>query len=175
MNRRRIVVVSLIAAFGAALARSQSSAPTPAAGQSGLNPSSANGSGMQLSTGTVTDYKAGQRIAIALDGGQQLALDLDQGVRVDGSVAVGQLAAIMWMTDNTGKQRVTSITAAPGPGDKGKSALEANYAGMSRTPPATYPARSLTPVSATTPTPRPADSKPRGGPTPSPTSPPRSR
>ncbi len=150
-----LAVAGLAIASAAALAQSPGSAPTPAAGQSGLNPNSANGSGMQISTGTVTQYAAGQRIAVKLDGGQELALDLQKDVRVDGSVAVGQLAAIMWMTDNAGNKRVTSITAAPGPGDSGRSTLERNYAGMSGTPKATTPGRDLTPAPMTTPTPAP--------------------
>lgn len=128
----------------------------------------ANGSGMQLSTGTVTEYSPGQRISIKIADNNVVTLDLEKNVRVDGLVAEGKLAAVMWMGESGGKRRVTSITAAPGPGDAGKADLASSYQKMSETPrpkgsvtpDATSKAGSATPRSTTharppTPTPTP--------------------
>lgn len=101
--------------------------PTPAAGQSGVSTSS----GMQLSTGRVVEYKPGQRIGVKVSDHDVVTLDLDKNVRVDGLVAEGQLAAVMWMADSGGGRRVTSITAAPGPGDAGAANLASSYQKMS--------------------------------------------
>ena len=109
--------------------------PTPAAGQSGLSPSMSNGSGMQLSTGTVVEYKPGQRIGIKVSDHEVVTLDLNKNVRVDGLVAEGRLAAVMWMGETGGGRRVTSITAAPGPGDAGTADLASSYQKMSETTP----------------------------------------
>jgi hypothetical protein len=94
----------------------------------------ANGSGTQLSTGMVTEYKAGERIAVKVADDNVITLDLERNVRVDGLVAVGQLAAVMWMEESGGRRRVTSITAAPGPGDSGMANLASSYQQMSETP-----------------------------------------
>jgi hypothetical protein len=120
--------------------------PTPAAGQSGLSPSMANGSGMQLSTGTVTEYKPGERIGVKVADNNVVTLDLDRNVRVDGLVAEGRLAAVMWMAESGGKRRVTSITAAPGPGDAGTATLASSYQKMSEATPG--PKGSVTPGSS---------------------------
>ena len=107
--------------------------PTPAAGQSGLSPILATSSGMQLSTGRVTEYKPGERISVKVSDKNVVTLDLDKNVRVDGFVAEGRLAAVMWMEESGGKQRVTSITAAPGPG--GTANLASSYQKMSEPTP----------------------------------------
>jgi len=112
---------------------------------------------MQISTGTVTEYKPGQRIAVRVAENNVVTLDLDQNVRVDGLVAAGQLAAVMWMGESDGKRRVTSITAAPGPGDGGKASLASGYQQMEATP---GPKGSVTPGTA------PAVSPKAGSPTP---------
>jgi hypothetical protein len=120
-------------AIGAAQ-KSPAPQPTPAAGQSGLSPSLANGSGMQISTGTITEYRAGERIAVKVSDTDVVTLDLDKNVRVDGLVAEGKLAAVMWMGEAGGKRRVTSITAAPGDGGAGAANLAKSYQKMSETP-----------------------------------------
>ncbi len=107
--------------------------PTPAAGHSGLSPILATGTGMQLSTGRVTEYKPGERITVKVSDNNTVTLDLDKNVRVDGFVAEGRLAAVMWMEESGGKQRVTSITAAPGPG--GTANLASSYEKMSESTP----------------------------------------
>lgn len=108
--------------------------PRPAAGQNGMSPSMATGSGMQLSTGRIAEYKPGERIVVKVSDKDVVTLDLDKNVRVDGFVAEGQLAAVMWMGEAGGKRRVTSITAAPGPGDGGAASLASGYQKMSDTP-----------------------------------------
>ncbi|HEY1435092.1 MAG TPA: hypothetical protein VGG65_06930 [Thermoanaerobaculia bacterium] len=177
---RRISIATLAFAGAAAIALAQSSPapqPTVPASQSGLSPSLSNGSGMQISTGTVTEYKPGQRIAVRISEDNTVKLDLDKNVHVDGLVAEGQLAAVLWTSAADGTRRVMSITAAPGPGDSGTANLASSYQQMSEpvkakgavTPGAstTAPATILTPAETTpraTRTPR----APRPTPTPVP-------
>ena len=130
---------------------------TPAPGLSG----SSSGSGMQLSTGTVTEYKPGQLIAVRVAENTVVTLDLDQNVRVDGHVAEGQLAAVMWMGESGGKRRVTSITAAPGPGDAGTASLTSGYQQMEATP---GPKGAVTPGSSSRVTPQASSTTPRSTP-----------
>jgi hypothetical protein len=113
---------------------------------------------MQLSTGTVTEYKPGQRIAVRVSENTVVTLDLDQNVRVDGLVAEGQLAAVMWMGESGGKRRVTSITAAPGPGDAGTASLNSGYKQMEATP---GPKGAVTPGSSSRATPQAGSTTPR--------------
>lgn len=118
--------------------------------------------GTQLMTGTVWAYRPGQSITLRVDEGKQYEMALEPGVRVDGSVAVGHLASLMWTTDNAGKTRVMSITAAPG------SAMDIERSAPSVAMPTARP----TPVPATrTPVPSsstPHRTPPRAGPTPTP-------
>lgn len=177
MNKSSWIAAALVCGAGLLAAQtSQAPKPTPAAGQSGLSPSMANGSGMQLSTGTVVEYKPGQRIGVRVSENDIVTLDLDKNVRVDGHVAEGQLAAVMWMADTGGGRRVTSITAAPGPGDAGTAELASSYQKMSEpTPgakspvtPGTTPSTGpniLTPQAGSR-TPRPTPSAPTPAPTP---------
>ena len=154
-----------VALVGAAAVCSAQTTPapqsTPAPGLSGSSSSMANGSGMQLSTGTVTEYKPGQRVAIKVAENNVVTLDLDQNVRVDGLVAEGQLAAVMWMGESGGKRRVTSITAAPGPGDAGTASLTSGYQQMEATP---GPKGAVTPGSSSRVTPQAGSTTPRSTP-----------
>lgn len=120
--------------------------------------------GTQLMTGTVWAYQPGKSITIRVGDGKQYDMALAPGVRVDGSVAVGQLASLMWTTDNAGKTRVMSITAAPG------SAMDIEHSAPSITTPTGRPTPvpvTSTPASSST-TPRRAPRAPRSTPTPSP-------
>ena len=134
---------------------------TPAPGLSGSSSSTGSGTGMQISTGTVTEYKPGQRIAVRVAENNVVTLDLDQNVRVDGLVAAGQLAAVMWMGESDGKRRVTSITAAPGPGDGGKASLASSYQQMEASP---GPRGTVTPGSSYRVTPKAGATTPRATP-----------
>jgi hypothetical protein len=178
---RRFSLFAVTLAGVAAVSMGQSSPapqPTVAAGQSGLSTSLANGSGMQISTGTVMDYTAGQTITIRIAENNLLKLDLEKNVHIDGLVAPGLLAAIMWTSDGAGKRRVTSITAAPGPGDAGMANLESSYQSMSEParakgpitpgPSSTSPPTILTPQPRTTPRATATPSRPRPTPTPAP-------
>ena len=114
--------------------------------------------GTQLMTGTVWAYRPGQIITIRVDEGKQYEMALEPGVRVDGSVAVGHLAALMWTTDTAGKTRVMSITAAPG------SAMDIERSAPSVDMPTPRP----TPVPATSTPSTPHRTPRRAGPTPTP-------
>ena len=159
MNKTSWLAVALVGAVAICAAQT-TPAPqsTPAPGLSGSSSSTGSGSGMQLSTGTVTEYKPGQRIAVRVSENNVVTLDLDQNVRVDGLVAEGKLAAVMWMGENGGKRRVTSITAAPGPGDAGTASLTSGYQQMEATP---GPKGAVTPASSNRSTPKAAAATPR--------------
>jgi hypothetical protein len=150
----------------AVVAAQPSPTPTAPAGAYGSASPSSSAAGTQLMTGTVWAYQPGKSITIRIAGGKQFDMALEPNVRVDGSVAVGQLAALMWTTDNAGKTRVMSITAAPGsPMDIERSAP--SIPTPTRRPTiAPAPATSTPGTSPTTPrrTPR----APRVTPTPSP-------
>lgn len=105
------------AAFALAVsAHAQTPPPTatPAVTDANSAVKSTTAAGTQLLTGTVWSYRAGQTISIKTGDGKMYDMTLEPNVRVDGSVQEGQLASLMWMTDNAGKTRVMSITAAPG-------------------------------------------------------------
>lgn len=172
MNKSTVFAAALLGAAAACGAQTTPAPqPTPAAGQSGLSPNMANGTGMQLSTGTVVEYKPGQRIGVKVSEHEVVTLDLNPNVRVDGLVAEGKLAAVMWMGETGGGRRVTSITAAPGSGDAGTADLASSYQKMSETPgakgavtPASSGPTILTPKPAT-----PRTTPARRAPTPTPT------
>ena len=149
--------LGLILGFVGAAATAQPSAtPTPGA-YSPASPSSSV-AGTQLMTGTVWAYQPGRSISIKVGDGKQYDMTLEPGVRVDGSVAVGQLASLMWTTDNAGKTRVMSITAAPG------SAMDIEHSAPSIPSPTRRP--TMAPVTST---PAPASSTPRRTPNARPT------
>lgn len=170
MNKSSWFAIALAGAATVCAAQANSTPqPTPAAGQGGSSSNMANGSGMQLSTGTVTEYSPGQRISIKIADNNVVTLDLERNVRVDGLVAEGKLAAVMWMAESGGKRRVTSITAAPGPGDAGTADLASSYQKMSETP---RPKGSVTPSivgGPTTLTPKVGSTTPRSTPSSRPT------
>ena len=163
MKKTIWIALSLGLACAAAIAQPS---PTPNApgGAAGPASPSSTAAGTQLMTGTVWAYQAGKSISIRVGDGKQYDMTLEPNVRVDGSVAVGQLAALMWTTDNLGKTRVMSITAAPG------SAMDIEHSAPSiATPtrrPTPAPVSSTPATSSSTPgrTPR----APRATPTPSP-------
>jgi hypothetical protein len=138
--------------------------PTPAA--AGPASPSSTAAGTQLMTGTVWAYQPGKSISIRVGDGKQYDMTLEPNVRVDGSVAVGQLAALMWTTDNMGKTRVMSITAAPG------SAMDIEHSAPSIATPTRRPTPAPAPVTSTpatsSSTPRRTARAPHATPTPSP-------
>lgn len=58
--------------------------------------------------GTVKEYVAGRKIKISGPNDKVYSFDLDEAVRVDGGVAVGQMAKVVW-TKEEGRERVTVI------------------------------------------------------------------
>lgn len=95
----------------AALAQRPNPAPTPPPNYETQN---RNAVGTQLMTGTVWEYAPGQSITIKAGDGKEYQMPLKPGVRVDGTIAVGHLAAVMWTTDTGGATRVMSLTGPPG-------------------------------------------------------------
>src|SRR2546428_4806596 len=72
--------------------------------------------------GTVKEYEAGKKIKITGPNNKDYSFDLDEAVRVDGAVAVGQMAKVEWVKGNDGKERVNLIalyTTPPGVGTSG--------------------------------------------------------
>lgn len=159
MKKTTWIALSLGLACAAANAQ-PSPTPNAAGGAAGPASPSSTAAGTQLMTGTVWAYQPGKSISIRVGDGKQYDMTLEPNVRVDGSVAVGQLAALMWTTDNMGKTRVMSITAAPG------SAMDIEHSAPSIATPTRRPTPAPAPVSSSTPgrTPR----APRATPTPSP-------
>lgn len=58
--------------------------------------------------GTVKEYEAGKKIKMSGPNDKVYSFDLDKAVRVEGAVAVGQMAKVEWTKEN-GKERVTVI------------------------------------------------------------------
>jgi hypothetical protein len=58
--------------------------------------------------GTVKEYEAGRKIKVLGPQDKIYSFDLDKAVRVEGAVAVGQMAKVEW-TKEDGKERVTVI------------------------------------------------------------------
>jgi hypothetical protein len=133
--------------------------PTPTPGSPYSPAPSSYAAGTQLMTGMVRAYEPGKSITLRVEGGKQFDLTLEPNVRVDGSVAVGQLAAIMFTVDNAGKTRVMSITAPPG------SAMDIEHSAPSIPTPTRRP--TIAPVTVTN-TPTTSRRAPRATPTPSP-------
>ena len=63
--------------------------------------------------GTVKEYEAGKKIKVTGPNNKDYSFDLDDAVRVDGTVAVGQMAKVEWVKGNDGKERVNMIALYP--------------------------------------------------------------
>ena len=63
--------------------------------------------------GTVKEYEAGKKIKVTGPNNKDYSFDLDDAVRVDGTVAVGQVAKVEWVKGNDGKERVNMIALYP--------------------------------------------------------------
>lgn len=129
----------------AALAR-QNAPATPAPNPETQN---RNAVGTQLMSGTVWEYAPGRSITIKAGDGKEYQMPLAQGVRVDGTIAVGRLAAVMWTTDTGGATRVMSLTGPPG----APSDIERSAPSMGSPAPATA-VPNVTPSGSSTPGPR---------------------
>jgi len=160
---KRLSILALAAGLVSSAALAQSGPPpTPTPAEQTTRSSSA--AGTELLTGTVWAYSPGQSITIKTGDGKEHQMALQPDVRVDGSVVEGKLASLMWATDNAGKPRVMSITAAPGSAMDLERASRQSYA----TPRANPSPASKPPRVTATPGPRP-DRVPSPGPSPRPT------
>jgi len=63
--------------------------------------------------GTVKEYEAGKKIKVTGPNNKDYSFDLDDAVRVDGTVAVGQMAKVEWVKGNDGKERVKMVAFYP--------------------------------------------------------------
>ena len=64
--------------------------------------------------GIVKDYEPGKKIKVEGPGGKDYSFDLDEGgLKVSGSVVVGQMAKVTYYKDNDGRERVSVISEAP--------------------------------------------------------------
>lgn len=153
--------LAVLAAAAVALAQTQPQG-TPTPGPPHLAPNS-SAIGTQLLSGTVWAYKPGQSITLKTSDGQQYDMPLESGVRVDGSVVEGKLAAIMWTTDSAGRTKVMSITAAPG----SAADIERSAPSVPAKPPVTI----VPSAAATSPTARARPTRPPTRPTPTPPTP----
>src|SRR6266542_5904740 len=69
--------------------------------------------------GTVKEYEAGKKIKITGPNNKDYSFDLDETVRVDGTIAVGEMAKVEWVKGDNGKQRVTVIAPYSAPSGVG--------------------------------------------------------
>ena len=65
---------------------------------------------MQSRSGTLRTYQAGKSIVIASPDGRLKRLPVDPAARVDRGLARGQQVNVISMTDETGRERVSSIS-----------------------------------------------------------------
>lgn len=63
-------------------------------------------------TGTVKEYDAGKKIKITGPGDKNYSFDLDENARVDGAIAVGQMAKVEYTKDAGGREHVTVLSEA---------------------------------------------------------------
>ena len=64
----------------------------------------------KTASGTVKEYEAGKKIKIVGPGDKTYTFDLDEGARVDGNIAVGQMAKVEYTKDAAGKDHVTVLS-----------------------------------------------------------------
>jgi hypothetical protein len=87
-------------------------APDPT-GQAAVKPAAAKPAArfeMQARTGTLKTYRAGKSVVIAGPDGRLKRLPVDPAARVDRDLVRGQQVNVISMTDETGQERVSSIS-----------------------------------------------------------------
>jgi len=67
---------------------------------------------MESVIGTVKEYEAGKKIKIEGPKNKTYSFELDENARVDGAVAVGQMAKVEYFKDNDGHERVSVVSEA---------------------------------------------------------------
>jgi uncharacterized protein YaiE (UPF0345 family) len=105
--RRWISTASVLAflATGAAAAQTKVESVTKEKSSAGTTRSKA-----KTVTGTVKEYEAGKKIKITGPGDKTSTFDLDENARVEGSIAVGQMAKVEYTKDASGTERVTVLS-----------------------------------------------------------------
>jgi hypothetical protein len=68
----------------------------------------------KTASGTVKEYEAGKKIKITGPADKTYSFDLDENARVEGNIAVGQMAKVEYTKDNAGKDHVTVLSEAKG-------------------------------------------------------------
>lgn len=65
----------------------------------------------EIVTGKVTEYEAGKEIEIEGPEGKKHEFDLDENARINGTIAVGQMATVEYTKAEDGKERVVVVAA----------------------------------------------------------------
>src|ERR1700747_1574702 len=65
-------------------------------------------------TGTVKDFEAGKHIKISGPNDKTYSFDLDENAKVEGNVAVGQMAKVSYWKGDDGYEHVTVVSEATG-------------------------------------------------------------
>ena len=108
MSMRRWVTTASVLAFlatGVAAAQTKVESVTKEKSSTGTVKSKA-----KTVTGTVKEYEAGKKIKITGPGDKTSSFDLDENARVEGSIAVGQMAKVEYTKDASGMEHVTVLS-----------------------------------------------------------------
>jgi len=108
MSMRRWITTASVVAFlatGVAAAQTKVESVTKEKSSTGTVKSKA-----KTVTGTVKEYEAGKKIKITGPGDKTSSFDLDENARVEGSIAVGQMAKVEYTKDASGMEHVTVLS-----------------------------------------------------------------
>ena len=124
MRMRRWITTASVVAFlatGAAAAQTKVESVTKEKSSTGTVKSKS-----KTVTGTVKEYEAGKKIKITGPGDKTSSFELDENARVEGSIAVGQMAKVEYTKDASGREMVTvlsgDVAGAPPAATKAQSA-----------------------------------------------------
>ena len=108
MNTRRWITAASVVAFlatGFVAAQTKVESVTKEKSSTGTVKSKA-----KTVTGTVKEYEAGKKIKITGPGDKTSSFELDENARVEGSIAVGQMAKVEYTKDASGMEHVTVLS-----------------------------------------------------------------
>ena len=124
MSMRRWITTASVLAFlatGFAAAQTKVESVTKEKSSAGTTKSKA-----KTVTGTVKEYEAGKKIKITGPGDKTSTFELDENARVEGSIAIGQMAKVEYTKDAKGMEHVTVLSeqmaGAPPAATKAKAA-----------------------------------------------------
>src|SRR5436190_4970582 len=124
MSMRRWITTASVLAFlatGFAAAQTKVESVTKEKSSTGTTKSKA-----KTVTGTVKEYEAGKKIKITGPGDKTSSFELDENARVEGTIAVGQMAKVEYTKDASGRENVTVLSeeraGAPPAATKAKAA-----------------------------------------------------